>query len=155
MADLQSITLKNVELRWAHLSQPSTKGEYASGKYEVMVVMDKANAKLVKELKNSNQDLKELEDGMYGITLKSSKKPRVMNKRKEVMTDDEVASIGNGTKAIIKANQYVGYKSKVFLGLQAVMITDLKEYVGEDPFADIEALDDDDAPVSEDDDDLL
>lgn len=154
MADLQSITLKNVELRWAHLAQPATKGEYASGKYEVMVVMDKANAKLVKDLKNSSQDLKELEDGMYGITLKSARKPRVLNKAKKVMSDDEVASIGNGTKAIVKANQYVGYKSKMFLGLQAVMITDLKEYVGEDPFADIEALDDDDAAMT-DDDDLL
>lgn len=154
MADLQSITLKNVELRWAHLAQPATKGEYASGKYEVMVVMDKSNAKLVKDLKNSSQDLKELEDGMYGITLKSARKPRVLNKAKKVMSDDEVASIGNGTKAIVKANQYVGYKSKMFLGLQAVMITDLKEYVGEDPFADIEALDDDDAAMT-DDDDLL
>lgn len=154
MTDLQSITLKNVELRWAHLAQPATKGEYASGKYEVMVVMDKANAKLVKDLKNSSQDLKELEDGMYGITLKSARKPRVLNKAKKVMSDDEVASIGNGTKAIVKANQYVGYKSKMFLGLQAVMITDLKEYVGEDPFADIEALDDDDAAMT-DDDDLL
>lgn len=154
MADLQSITLKNVELRWAHLSQPSTKGEYASNKYEVMVVMDKDNAKLVKELKNASQDLKEFEDGMYGITLKSSKKPRVVNKAKKVMSDDEVASIGNGTKAIVKVNQYIGFKSKVFLGLQAVMITDLKEYAGEDPFADIEALDDDDATMT-DDDDLL
>lgn len=149
MADLQSVTLKDVELRWAHLAQPSTKGEYASGKYEVMVVMSKDNAKLVKELKNASQDLKELEDDLYGITLKSSVKPRVMNKRKQILSDDEVASIGNGTKAIIKANQYVGYKNKVFLGLQAVMVTDLKEYVGEDPFADIEVTD------SEEDDDLL
>lgn len=152
MADLQSITLKDVELRWAHLAEPSTKGEFASNKYEVFVVMNKKDADLVSKLKSPNQDVKELDDGLYGITLKSSKKPRVMNKRKEILSDDELKAIGNGTRAIVKANQYVGFKGKVFLGLQAVMITDLKEYLGEDPFPDIEADADDSAT---DDDELI
>jgi hypothetical protein len=134
------------------LAEPSTKGEFASNKYEVFVVMDKKNADAVSKLKASNQDLKELEDGLYGITLKSSKKPRVMNKRKELLSDDELKAIGNGTRAIVKANQYVGFKNKVFLGLQAVMITDLHEYMGADPFADIEVDADDSAT---DDDDLI
>lgn len=152
MADLQSITLKDVELRWAHLAEPSTKGEFASNKYEVMVIMNKKQADEVSKLKGNSQDLKELDDGLFGITLKSSKKPRVMNKRKEYLTDDEVKSIGNGTRAIVKANQYVGFKGKIFLGLNAVMITDLHEYMGADPFADIE-VDADDSTT--DDDDLI
>lgn len=150
MADLQSITLKNVELRWAHLAEPSTKGEYASNKYEVFVVMDKDTAKAVKELKNPSQDIKELEDGLYGLTLKTSVKPTVMNRSKEKLSDEAVKGIGNGTKAIVKANQYVGFKGKVYLGLQAVMVTDYKEYVS-DPFEDIDI----DDTTTADDDDLL
>lgn len=150
MADLQSITLKNVELRWAHLAEPSTKGEYASNKYEVFVVMDKDTAKAVKELKNPSQDIKELEDGLYGLTLKTSVKPTVMNRSKEKLSDEAVKGIGNGTKAIVKANQYVGFKGKIYLGLQAVMVTDYKEYVS-DPFDDIDI----DDVASSDDDDLL
>jgi hypothetical protein len=152
MADLQSITIKDVELRWPHLAEPSTKGEFASNKYEVFVVMDKKNADAVSKLKASNQDIKELDDGLYGITLKSSKKPKVMNKRKELLSDDELKAIGNGTRAIVKANQYVGFKQKVFLGLNAIMITDLHEYSGGDPFSDIEVDADDSAT---DDDDLI
>nr|DAW97661.1 MAG TPA: DNA helix destabilizing protein [Caudoviricetes sp.] len=150
MADLQSITLKNVELRWAHLAEPSTKGEYASNKYEVFVVMDKDTAKAVKELKNPSQDIKELDDGLYGLTLKTSVKPTVMNRSKEKLSDEAVKGIGNGTKAIVKANQYVGFKGKIYLGLQAVMVTDYKEYVS-DPFDDIDI----DDVASSDDDDLL
>lgn len=150
MADLQSIILKNVELRWAHLAEPSTKGEYASNKYEVFVVMDKDTAKAVKELKNPSQDIKELDDGLYGLTLKTSVKPTVMNRSKEKLSDEAVKGIGNGTKAIVKANQYVGFKGKIYLGLQAVMITDYKEYVS-DPFDDIDI----DDVASSDDDDLL
>lgn len=150
MADLQSITLKNVELRWAHLAEPSTKGEYASNKYEVFVVMDKDTAKAVKELKNPSQDIKELEDGLYGLTLKTSVKPTVMNRSKEKLSDEAIKGIGNGTKAIVKANQYVGFKGKIYLGLQAVMITDYKEYVS-DPFDDIDI----DDTTTVDDDDLL
>lgn len=138
MADLKSITLKDVELRWAHLAEPSTKGEFASNKYEVFVVVDKKQAKELEGLKASSQDLKELDDGLFGITLKSQRKPQVMNNRKQRLSDDEVKAIGNGTRAIVKANQYVGYKGKIFLGLNAVMVTNLVEYAGGDPFADIE-----------------
>jgi hypothetical protein len=151
MADLQSITLKDVELRWPHLDKPSTKGEFASNKYEVMVVFDKDTADLVKKYKNTSQDIKELEGDLYGITLKSSKKPVIMNKRKERLSDDVVATIGNGSRAIVRANQYKGFKDKIFLGLNAVMITDLHEYAGSDPFSDI-AVDADDSADSDDDD---
>lgn len=155
MADLKAVTLKDVELRWAHLAEPATKGEFASNKYEVLVVMGKDDAKLVKDLKSPQQDLKDLGDGLYGITLKSSKQPQVVWKNKARLTNDELKLIGNGTKAIVKANQYTGFKGKIFLGLQAIMVTDLVEYAGADPFSDIEAEADDSAPFDTDDDDLI
>lgn len=155
MADFKAITLKDVELRWASLAEPQTKGEFASNKYQVDVVFNKDTAKLVKDLKNARQTLKDLGDGLYSITLKSNKKPRVVNSKKMAMSDDELKSIGNGTKAIVKATQYKGFKDAIFLGLTAVMITDLHEYTGADPFADIE-VDDDSASMSEDgDDDII
>lgn len=152
MADLKSITLKGVELRWAYLAEPSTRGEFASNKYQVDVVMDKDTAKLVKDLKNSRQSLKDLGDGLYSITLKSVRKPKVVDSKKIVMPDDVVKGIGNGTKAIVKANQYKGFKDAVFLGLSAVMITDYKQYDGGDAFADIDVDADDSAPFDTDDD---
>lgn len=151
MADLKSILLKDVELRWACLAEPQTRGEYASNKYQVDVVFGKDDAKLVKELKNARQTIKDLGDGLYSITLKSNKKPQVVNKKKIVLTADELKGIGNGTKAIVKATQYKGYKDAIFLGLQAVMITDLVEYAGADAFADIEVDDD----TASDDDDII
>ena len=77
MSDLKTITLKGVELRWACLAEPSTRGEFASNKYQVDVVMNKDDAKLVKELKNSRQVIKDLGDGLFSITLKSTRKPKV------------------------------------------------------------------------------
>ena len=59
MADLKAVTLKDVELRWAHLAEPSTKGEFASNKYEVQV-MGKDDAKLVKEFKSPQQEIGEV-----------------------------------------------------------------------------------------------
>lgn len=155
MADLKRVTLKNVELNWAHLGEPSTKGEYASNKYEVQVVVDKEQAKVINELKNSSQDLKKLEDGRYAITLKSQSKPIVMDAKKIRWDVDKAKTIGNGTIANVSVNQYVGFKNKTFLGLNGVMVLDLKEYAGADPFADIEADADDSAPFDSDDDELV
>lgn len=152
MADLKAIQLKDVELRWAFLAEPQTRGEFASNKYQVDVVMDKDTAKAVKELKNSRQTIKDLGDGLYSITLKSNKKPQVVDSHKNVLSADDLKKIGNGTKAIVKATQYKGFKDAIFLGLKAVMITDLKEYAGADEFADIEVADD---TASDDDDDLI
>ena len=147
MSDLKTITLKGVELRWACLAEPSTRGEFASNKYQVDVVM-----KLVKELKNSRQVIKDLGDGLFSITLKSTRKPKVVDAKKIVMSDDAVKGIGNGTKAIVKANQYKGYKDAIFLGLSAVMVTDYQQYQGGDDFADIDVEADDSAPFDTDDD---
>lgn len=152
MADNKSVLLKDVELRWAFLAEPQTRGEFASNKYQVDVVFGKEQAKIVKELKNSRQTIKDLGDGLYSITLKSNRKPQVVDKKKHVLSDEDLKSIGNGTKAIVKASQYKGYKDAIFLGLAAVMITDLVEYAGADAFAEIEVDDSDDATSSDDDD---
>lgn len=156
MADLKAITIKDAELRWAFLAEPQTKGEFASNKYQVDVVIGKEDAKAIKDLKNARQTLKDLGDGLYSITLKSNKKPQVVNAKKVPLSDDELKSIGNGTKAIVKATQYKGFKDAIFLGLRAVMITNLVPYAGADAFADIDVADDTPFDVSEDgDDDLI
>lgn len=156
MADLKSATLKNVELRWACLAEPMTRGEFASNKYQVDVVMDKDTAKIVKELKNPRQQIKELDDGLYSITLKSTKQPNVLDARKVKLSEEDMKRIGNGTKANVRVNQYLGFKDQTFLGLKAVMITGLQEYAGADDFADIEVDADESTPFDTgDDDDLI
>lgn len=156
MADLKAITLKDVELRWTFLAEPQTRGEFASNKYQVDVIMNKDLAKQVKELKNSRQTIKDLGDGLYSITLKSNRKPQVVDAKKRILSDDELKMIGNGTKAIVKATQYKGFKDAIFLGLRAVMITSLVPYAGADAFADIEVDDDMPFDAAEDgDDDLI
>lgn len=155
MADMKSTLLKDVELRWAYLAEPQTRGEFASNKYQVDVVMNKDQAAVVKGLKNARQTIKDLGNGLYSITLKSNRQPQVVNAKKVVMTADELKSIGNGTKAIVKVGQYKGFKDATFLGLSAVMVTNLVQYAGADAFAEIDVADDDTAPFSSDDDDII
>ena len=155
MADLKTVRLNNVELRWACLAEPQTRGEFASNKYQVDVVFDKDNAKMVKELKNARQTIKDLGDGLYSITLKSNRKPQVVDTKKRPLSIDELKAIGNGTKAIVQAAQYKGFKEAIFLGLNAVMVTDVKQYSGADAFADIDAGNDDTPFDTGDDDDII
>lgn len=155
MADLKTVRLNNVELRWACLAEPQTRGEFASNKYQVDVVFDKDNAKLVKELKNARQTIKDLGDGLYSITLKSNRKPQVVDTKKRPLSIDELKAIGNGTKAIVQAAQYKGFKDAIFLGLNAVMVTDVKQYSGADAFADIDVGNDDTPFDTGDDDDII
>lgn len=140
MSDLEKIVLKDVEIMWAHLKEPATKGEYASNKYEVTVVMDKAEAEKVKELANPAQEVRRTEDGKYSIVLRSTIKPRVLYKDKTPVSDDVLGTVGNGTIAHVCAKQYQGYKNKVFLGLSSVMLIDVKQYIADD-FEDIEVDD--------------
>lgn len=143
MADLKTVRLNDVELRWASLAEPQTRGEYASNKYQVDVILNKDQAKTVKEAKNDRQILKDIGDGLYSITLKSNKKPQVVDTKKRPLSTDELKAIGNGTKAIVQAVQYKGFKDAIFLGLNAIMVTDLRSYSGADAFADIAAEDGD------------
>ena len=137
------VILKNVKLRWAYLDKPQTQGEFASGKYQVDVVLDSESKKAIEGMKSSRQKFKE-KDGSTLITLKSSVKPHVyvVDKGvKRLMTDDELRSIGNDTVAHVKVNQYNTQKFGTFAGLGAVKIVSLKQYTGDDDFGD-----DDDVP---------
>ena len=146
------VILKNVKLRWAYLDKPQTQGEFASNKYQVDVVLDETSKKLVEGIKSNRQKIKE-KDGSALITLKSSVKPHVYITDKGVkrlMTDAEIASIGNDTVAHVKVNQYNTGKFGAFAGLGAIKIIELKQYVGDADFGD-----DDDIPFATDSDEDL
>jgi len=128
-------TLKNVQLQWAFLAQPQTKGEFASNKYQVDVVLDGDNLKTIESLKNKKQQIKE-KDGVKTFTLKSSVKPRVYDAAGRLMADEDVARIGNGSVAMVNVSQYDSGKFGTFVGLSAVKIKDMKVYGGSDVFGD-------------------
>lgn len=127
---MQEIVLKNVELRWPYLAKKNDAGEFASGKYQVDVVLEGENLKTIEGLKNKKQKIKE-RDGVFTIVLKSSVKPRVYNRAKQVMSDEDISKIGNGTTAHVKVTQYSS-KFGDYLGLGSIKILDVKEYSGSD-----------------------
>lgn len=140
---MDKITLKNVKLRWASLHQPQTKGEFASNKYQVDIVFGKELKDSIEAMKNKKQVIKDLGDGLYSITLKSSKKPKVYDAVQAVMPDDDVAKIGNDTVAHVIAKQYEGFGKAIYLGLQAVKVVKMNEFSSDD-------FGDDDTEVSSD-----
>lgn len=141
---MQEFVLKNVELRWPYLAKKNEGGEYASGKYQVDLVLKGDNLKTVEEAKNKKQKIKE-RDGVSTITLKSSVKPRVYDRSKAVMSDEDIAKIGNGTVAHVKVTQYSS-KFGDYLGLGSIKVLEVKQYSGSDDFGD----DDDEEGQDED-----
>lgn len=127
---MQETVLKNVELKWPYLAKKNDQGEFASNKYQVDLVLKGDNLKIIEELKNKKQKIKE-KDGESTITLKSSVKPRVYDRTKAVLSDDEVAKIGNGTVAHVKVTQYSS-KFGDYLGLGSIKVLDVKQYSGSD-----------------------
>lgn len=124
-----SITnIKNVELRWCYLAQPMNKGAYPSNKYQADIVFDSGTKKIIQPLLNKKQKIKDLGEGKYSVTLKSTLKPKVIDKSKKILSDDVLSTIGNGTKAIVQVNQYKGFRDELYLGLSAIKIIELKEY---------------------------
>ena len=140
---MQEILLKNVELRWPFLAKKNEGGEFSSGKYQVDVVLKGDNLKTIEATKNKKQKIKE-RDGVSTITLKSSQKPRVYDRSKAIMSDEDIAKIGNGTVAHVKVTQYSS-KFGDYLGLGAIKVIDVKQYSGSDDFGD----DDDDFESSD------
>lgn len=141
--------LKNVKLRWAYLAKPNTAGEFASNKYQVDLVLDGDNLKTVQSLKNKKQVIKE-KDGINTITLKSSVKPYVYDKTKALLSEEDLAKIGNDTVAHVQVTLYESKFGK-YLGLGAIKIIDLKPYgAGADIFGDDEVV-----ASEEDDEDLI
>ena len=147
--------LKDVQLQYACLAKPADTGEYASNKYEVRVVMTKEQAKMLKDFKLARLVSFRQEDGdKYSTVLRSNKKPRVVDMSRKDLDQEALEAIGNGTVANVKGQVYQTQKGN-FLGLEAVVIKELKEYrkgLDEDLFDG-----DDSAPFStqDDDDDLL
>lgn len=133
---MQEFVLKNVELRWPYLAKKNEGGEFASNKYQVDLVLTGDNLKKVEEAKNKKQKIKE-RDGVSTITLKSSVKPRVYDRSKAIMSDEDIAKIGNGTVAHVKVTQYSS-KFGDYLGLGSVKVLEVKQYSGSDDFGDDE-----------------
>lgn len=149
---MEKIILKNVKLRWAYLGKVQDTGEFASNKYQVDVVFGKSDYDAVNKLKNKKQIIKDLGNGEYSITLKSAKKPTVLDSHGIRMDDAAANSIGNDSIAHVSAAQYVGFGKQLFLGLSAVKVINLVPYG--DTSHDFDGIDDSDseeAPFSTDD----
>lgn len=157
--DRKYVVIKGVELCWAYLAEPNTKGEYASGKYQVDVVINEDQKALLETLQFSpKQKIKDLGEGKFSVTLKSTVKPRVLDKDCMPMSDETVAKIGNGSIANVKV---VAYETRgaTFLGLSDIRVKNLIEYTGASSVQ--ELLDDDETidsiatdDTKDDDDDL-
>ena len=123
------VVLKNVELQWPYLGKPQTKGEYASNKYQTDIVFDKAAKEALESIPHSNkQKIKELDDGRFSLTLKTSSEPFVVDNKKMRLSSEDCDKIGNGSIANVKVISYEARGSN-FYGLGAIRIVDLKEYV--------------------------
>lgn len=132
---METVLLKNVVIKWPFLAKKNDKGEFASNKYQVDVILDKENEKKIEEIINKRQKIKE-RDGEKTITLKSSVKPRVYDANKVLMTDEELEKVGNGSIAHVKVTKYTTKKFGEFIGLGSIKIISVKEYVGDDDFGD-------------------
>ena len=66
---MENLVVKNVKLKWAHLAEPNTQGDYASGKYEVSVVLTPEQAEQVRGLINARQKIKT--DKLFDINVGS------------------------------------------------------------------------------------
>lgn len=143
MNNKETLKLSNVTLNWAFLGHKNDKGNYASNKYEVTVIMSAAQAQEIRDTGlSAKQKIKELEDGTFKLTLKSNIEPLVFNKDGIAMTTEEKDKIGNGTVANVMANFYDARGQK-FIGLSKVLVKNLVEYNGGSSAADL--MDDDTA----------
>jgi hypothetical protein len=136
---MDTILLKNVKLKWPFLAAPNNKGEFASNKYQVDLVLEGDNLEAVKKIINPRQKIK-VKDGESVITLKSSVKPRVYNKIKAIMSDEDLKKVGNGSIAHVHVTQYDSKKFGMFAGLGSIKIIDVKEFSGDDDFGDAEDI---------------
>ena len=125
--------INNVQLKWAFLDRVNDKGQYPSYKYEVVVVMDKEQADALMSLPHSPKQTVKVVDGGYEFKFKAKPKDghnpiKILDRNQMVMPQEQVAKIGNGTIASIKVYSY-NTKFGDFLGLNAIKVNELKEYV--------------------------
>lgn len=126
----EQIKLTGVTLNWAFLGHKNDKGDYASGKYEATVIMNAEQAAKIKAVGLSpKQKIKETEDGMFKITLKSNLEPVVYNAQGLQMTTEDKDTVGNGTTANLFVTVFDSRGAK-FAGLGAIRIKNLVKYSG-------------------------
>lgn len=127
--------IKQATISWPHLVTPSTKFN-ADGTYEVRAEISDDDAKALRDLGvNVRKD-----DGKNVISLKKKAKnkngevqkpPQVVTADLEVMTEDEIRRIGNGTVANLRVRTYTwefGGKSGTSAVLEGVQILKLEVY---------------------------
>ena len=125
--------INNVQLKWAFLDKVNDKGQYPSYKYEVVVSMDYDQKEALMSLPHSpKQNVKEV-DGRYEFKFKAKPKDghnpiKILDRNQMVMPQEQIAKMCNGTIATIKVYSY-NTKFGDFLGLSAIKVNELKEYV--------------------------
>lgn len=128
----EQVKLTNVEIAWPFLADTNTSGEYASGKYELTLILTPEQAALIKEQGIAErQKIKPAKDrdGMFQLTVKSQKEPYVYDSTGAAMSYEDKKKIGNGSIV----NLYVTIfevRGQRFAGLGKVVVTKLKEYTG-------------------------
>lgn len=126
---------------WAALAEPNN----MSSKYEVKI--GQLDDKTIKELEDNGVTVKTDPKGVMGsyINPKSKVQPRLVDSKKNTLDPNKVL-VGNGSKILCSINTYewtFKNKSGVGLGLNGVMILDLKERSGADPFGNLSPEDND------------
>jgi len=128
----EQVKLTNVEIAWPFLADTNTSGEYASGKYELTLILTPEQAALIKEQGIAErQKIKPAKgrDGMFQLTVKSQKEPYVYDSTGAAMSYEDKKKIGNGSIV----NLYVTIfevRGQRFAGLGKVVVTKLQEYTG-------------------------
>lgn len=123
----EKLVLKNVTIKWPHLDKPNTKGDFASGKYEVTLVLSEDQAVDLKGRISPKQHIKLDKDNATTITVKSKLPPRVLNKEGLPMSIEDIQKIGNGSVANVRLALFE-VRGSVFAGVDTLLMKDIKEY---------------------------
>lgn len=132
-----NLRIFNTKLKWAFLGAPNTKGDYASGRYEVTLTLTPEQAEELRSKINPRQKIKVDKDGDTVITIKSEVKPVVKGPDGALMSAEQCGTIGNGTVANVRINLFQS-RGMTFAGLSAVRIKELKVYTGAGSTDDLE-----------------
>jgi hypothetical protein len=137
-----TVTLVDCQLMWPKLAEPGKHNEEATPKYEVELQnLSKENIALLKSLDppyTPNDGKKRVDregeslahKGLY-CTPKSIRPVAVYDSAPKKMVLEQVAIIGNESRGQVTVHSYaynVGGNKGVALGLDSVMVTEMKEY---------------------------
>lgn len=112
---------------WTHIQEPNMQGEFASGKYEIVLGnLDNAAIAAVKAMGMGRRLMeKENELGTH-IKIKNKTQPKVIDKQQKEISP--VPLVGNGSKVRIQVSTYELPKFGKQIGWDQLMILDLKEF---------------------------